>query len=407
MSEKKTLLIIGAGIEQIQAYTEAKKLGLNVIGTDINPDAPAFKHADHQIIASTRDPIGTVFKVKQYHEKNRINGVMTVANDVPLTVSKVAEELNLPSVPIELAEIFSNKHKMKKFFNQKNIRTPDFRLAYSKDDVMNAVREWSYPIIIKPIDGRGSRGVILIRNENDLDYYDHSLSTSEKDYLLVEKYISGKQFSSESLIYDGICYTSAISERNYDQLDNLRPFVIENGGVIPANISKNDEDSINNTLEDLASKIGLKNGTIKGDIVMSEDGPLIIEVALRLSGGYFSTEQIPRSRGINLVRQVIKLAIGDTLQKDEIIPKNICSIGIRYFFPEPGKITAIEGYHELEEYDWITKKGLYLDVGDVVPFPENHTVRAGFLHAIGDTIEEAENRAIKASNSVKIRTLPF
>ena len=147
--------------------------------------------------------------------------------------------------------------------------------------------------------------------------------SSEKDYLLVEKYISGKQFSSESLIYDGICYTSAISERNYDQLDNLRPFVIENGGVIPANISKNDEDSINNTLEDLASKIGLKNGTIKGDIVMSEDGPLIIEVALRLSGGYFSTEQIPRSRGINLVRQVIKLAIGDTLQKDEIIPKNI------------------------------------------------------------------------------------
>ena len=74
------------------------------------------------------------------------------------------------------------------------------------------------------------------------------------------------------------------------------------------------------------------------DIVMSEDGPLIIEIALRPSGGYFSTEQIPRSRGINLVRQVIKLAIGDTLQKDEIIPKNICSIGIRYF-PEPGKIT--------------------------------------------------------------------
>ncbi len=407
MPENKTLLIIGAGIEQIQAYTEAKKLGLHVIGTDINPNAPAFKHADDQIIASTRDPMDTIYKAKQYHDKKKINGVMTVANDVPLTVSKVADALNLPSVPIKLAEIFSDKYKMKKFFEQKNIRTPDCRLAYSKDDVMKALREWSYPIIIKPTDGRGSRGVILIRDENDLDYYDHSLSTSEKDYLLVEKYINGKQFSSESLIYDGVCYTAAISERNYDQLDNLRPFVIENGGVIPANISKNDEELINKTLEDLASKIGLRNGTIKGDIVMSEDGPSIIEIALRLSGGYLATEQIPRSRGINLVKQVIKLALGETLQKDEIIPKNICSIGIRYFFPEPGKITAIEGYHELEEYDWITKKGLFLDVGEVVPFPENHTVRAGFLHAIGDTIEEAEARAIKASNLVKIRTVPF
>ena len=60
MSERKNLLIIGAGKEQIEAYIQAKKLGLNVIGSDINPNAPGFKYSDHQIIASTRDVKETI-----------------------------------------------------------------------------------------------------------------------------------------------------------------------------------------------------------------------------------------------------------------------------------------------------------------------------------------------------------
>lgn len=407
MSNKRNLIIIGAGIEQIEAYIQAKKLGLTVIGTDINPNAPAFQYSDYQIIASTRDVKSTVDSVIKFNESININGVMTVANDVPLTVASVAESLNLPSITIKLAEICSNKHTMKRCLMEKNITTPSYEIIHSKDDLEDLLSHWGYPIIIKPVDGRGSRGVIFIRDEDDLNYYDHSVSTSKKDYLLAEKFIEGIQLSTESIIYKGSCHTAAISHRNYDQIENLKPFIIENGGVIPAKLTDNEEISVHKIIEETAKAIGLENGTIKCDIVMSEDGPSIIEFALRLSGGYFATDQIPKSRGVNLIKQTIKLSLGEDLVEKELKPKNICSIGIRYFFPEPGRIVSIEGYDELDELDWISNKQLYLKVGDIVPFPENHTIRTGFIHAIGETYDEAETRAIKASKSVHIRTKPL
>ncbi len=407
MSERKNLLIIGAGKEQIEAYIQAKKLGLNVIGSDINPNAPGFKYSDHQIIASTRDVKETMDAVSSFNKKFTINGVMTVANDVAFTVASVAKILNLPSIPIKLAEICSNKLLLKKYLVKKNIATPNYEKIYSKNDLKDLLFRWGYPIIIKPVDGRGARGVILIRDENDLYYYDHSKSTTNQDYLLAEKFTKGIQLSTESIIFNQKIFTAAISERNYDQIDNLRPFIIENGGVIPARLNQTENVSVHKIIEDTVRAIGLKNGTIKCDIVLSEKGPSIIEFALRLSGGYLATDQIPRSRGINIVKQVIKLSLGEDLDEKELKPKDICSIGIRFFFPKPGKIISIDGFDELDKSNWIIKKQLNLKVGDIVPAQENHTTRAGFVYAIGETKEDAETRAIKASKSVYIKTKPY
>ncbi len=404
MKDKKNLLIIGAGSEQIEAYIQAKNLGHNVIGTDVNPNAPAFKYSDNQIIVSTRDIKGTVEAVSKFNESVMINGVMTVANDVALTVACVAEKLKLPSIPVKLAEICSNKFKMKKYLTEKNIITPIYEKIYSKDKLEKLLNKWGYPIIIKPVDGRGARGVVFIRDKEDLKYYDHSVASSKKKYLLAEKFIDGIQLSTESIIYNQKVYTVAISHRNYDQIDNLKPFIIENGGVIPAKLSKNEEISVLKMIEEIVKAIGLKNGTIKCDIVIGENGPNLIEFALRLSGGYLATDQIPRSSGVNLIKQVIKLSLGEALDEKELKPKKICSIGIRFFFPNPGKIISVDGFNELDKFGWIIKKKLNFKVGDHVPFPENHASRVGFVYAIGDNYEEAESRALKASKSVKIVT---
>jgi formate-dependent phosphoribosylglycinamide formyltransferase (GAR transformylase) len=72
VSNKRNLIIIGAGIEQIEAYIQAKKLGLTVIGTDINPNAPAFQYSDYQIIASTRDVKSTVDSIIKFNESINI-----------------------------------------------------------------------------------------------------------------------------------------------------------------------------------------------------------------------------------------------------------------------------------------------------------------------------------------------
>ena len=404
---KRSLLIIGAGAEQIYAYKLAKKMGLLVIGSDINPNAPAREYSDHFILASARDVSSTINAVKKFNQEIAINGVLTLANDVPLTVATVAKELKLPGIPIDLAELSSNKLKMKECFQSNGIATAPFEVVETLESINKFADKWGYPIVIKPNDGRGARGVLRITSKMDEKWFKHAIDNSDNSWLLVEKYIDGKQLSTESLVYKGKCYTASISQRNYDLLDLYSPFIIENGGVIPADLDTKQIESIENIINSTAKALKLNSGTIKGDIVLSKDGPVVIEVALRLSGGYLCTDQIPITRGVDLVEQSIKLALGEPLNSMDLIPQDICKMGIRYFFPKPGRIIEINGFRELKQFNWITKKELFVDIGDTIHVPKNHSQRVGFVHAIGDSFAEAEQRAILASKAVEIKTIPI
>jgi biotin carboxylase len=401
----KTILIIGAGVEQIKAYKTAKDMGLTVVGTDINLEAPAFNYADYRIIASTRNVNETVESVFEFVRRHRIDGVMTIANDVPLTVAAVATRLGLPSIPIASALIISNKILMKTVFDENSILTPPYAQLKGVDDIVFFIEKYGLPIVIKPVDGRGSRGVLILRDTDNIEWaYNHAMHNSESASVMVEKFIDGVQYSTESIVYKSNCITLSVSERNYELFDKYPPYAIENGGVIPALLSAQDETSIHALMSDIASSLGVENGTVKGDIIMSDKGAMVIEAALRLSGGYLSSVQIPIARGVDLVKQTIKMALGEELIESELKPKNLCWIGIRYFFPEPGKIIKISGFDELDDISWVIRKQLFLKVGDIVEWPTNHTKRAGYVYALGDSFDEAERRAISAARLVEIET---
>src|SRR3989344_4246674 len=164
----KNLLIIGAGREQIPVYQTAKKMGLFVIGTDINPEAPAFDYANKKLICSTRNAMETLEVVLDYSKNNRIDGVITVAKDVPYTVALVAEKLKLPSISSDSAKIVSNKASMKERFIENNIPTPKSQILKTKDDFLKKIQTIEFPLILKPSDGRGSRGVLYLDSSTDL-----------------------------------------------------------------------------------------------------------------------------------------------------------------------------------------------------------------------------------------------
>ena len=175
--------------------------------------------------------------------------------------------------------------------------------------------------------------------------------------------------------------------------------------MLPADIGKGTAKAIEEVVAAAAGAMGISNGTVKGDIVMSSGGPLVIELAARLSGGYLCTDQIPIARGVDLVAQTIKLCLGNELDIEELKPRDICKIGIRYFFPEPGRIERISGFDELTKLGWVSKKMLFMGVGDVVESPSNHTKRVGFVHTTGKTFKEATQRAVEAAAMVKIETV--
>lgn len=405
---KKTLLIIGGGIEQVRAYELAREMGLVVVGTDLDPSAPALELADHKIIASTRDEQETLREVVKFNANHRIDGVMTLANDVPLTVATVAVELGLKGIPVRSARLASDKLLMKEVFVGDGVPVPDFCEILNVKDIDECVARWGYPIVVKPNDGRGSRGVLRLTAGVDHSWaFTHAKENSDSGRVIAEKFIDGPQYSTESMVYKGVCYTASVSERNYELLDAYAPNIIENGGVLPADIDVLTKDAIEDVVARAASAMGITDGTVKGDIVLSPAGPLVIELAARLSGGYLCTDQIPLARGVDLVRQTIKLCLGEELELEDLKPRDICKMGIRYFFPKPGRIVSVSGFDELSRFDWISKKMMFLGVGDVVEPPSNHTKRAGFVHTTGATFEEAASRAVEAVAMVKIETVPL
>lgn len=404
MTDTKRLLIIGAGVEQVKAYKLARARGLKVVGTDMNPDAPAFGLADERILASTRDPDETLRKVLLYAKMRPLHGVMTIANDVPLTVAAVAHALNLPGIPVESALLASDKFAMKECFRAKGVEVPEYRELFSVDDLRQTASEWGYPFVIKPTDGRGARGVLRITEDIDLDWaWSESLGNSEEGRIMAEKFVSGTQISTESVMWKGRCFTPAYSERNYEYMERFSPYIIENGGTMPVLLTDEEKAAVNDLVERGALAMGITDGTVKGDIVMGPDGPVIIELAARLSGGYYATDQIPLSTGVDLVAQAIRLALGEDLDKEDLSARFNRGAAIRFFFPEGGKVCAIDGAERLGRLPGVRLSALYRKPGDIQPVIRSHPDRAGFVMAEGRDREEALRRAEEAVRSVRFR----
>lgn len=404
---KRRLLVIGGGIEQVRAYELAREMGYDVVGSDMSEEAPALALASHFLRASTRDPEETVAAVLPFHEHTPIHGVMTLANDVPLTVAEVARALDLPGPSVETGRIASDKLLMKQAFEGSGVPVPPYREVASTAELRRALEEWGAPIVVKPVDGRGARGVLRVTAETDFEWaFTRALGFSDKGRVIAEDFIPGLQLSTESFVTGGRCYTASWSERNYEHLDRFAPYIIENGGVLPATLTPDEIDAVESVVTSAAAAMLVTEGPVKGDIVLGPDGPVVIEMAARLSGGYLCTDQIPLARGVDLVRQTIHAAMGEPIDPADLVPEHRCFLGVRHFFPPPGRVRSVSGFEEMCSQPWIAKAVLYAHPGDLIEPPSDHTKRAGFVFTTGDTADEAAARAVDAAAAVRFGIEP-
>ena len=403
----KTIWIVGAGVEAIPGIKLAKKLGLNVIVSDGNPNAPGLKFADKSVITSTYDVEGTVNAAHEYHRNvNHIDGVICIATDVPLTVASVAEKLNLSGITTETARKCSDKFLMKESLLAGGIPVSWFSLIKSVSELRSIISERGSSLVIKPVDSRGARGVIRVTESLDLEWaFEHAKSISPTSRVMVEEFLEGQQYSTESIIMDEKNVTVGFAERNYEFLEELSPYIIENGGQQPAKIDKKELDSIVKLVEKSSQILGISNAISKGDVVMTKDGPKIIEIAPRLSGGYFSSDQIPLATGINIIEIAIRLSLGEKINKDKLFFRDQNAVAIRYFFPKPGKITSISNIDLFKNKSWVHKLDLFFGVDDVLEKIIDHTKRCGFVITTGNTRDEAIQRAKMVVKNVQILTI--
>ena len=406
---KQTLLIVGGGSETLLGIRVAKERGLHVVVSDQNRHAPGFALADTCLVVDTYDVEATVEAARRFHQcVQPIHGVICIGSDVPHTVASVSHALGLSGIPLEAARLAMDKIAMKQQFACDAVPIPWFSPIESIGHLQEICKRRGFPLVMKPVDSRGARGVLRLTAGVDLEWAFHvSQRNSPSGRVMVEEFLPGPQISTESMILDGQAFTVGFSDRNYEFLDRYAPHMIENGGELPCHLPETVKQSIHELIEHAALSLGIRTGVVKGDIVVTKGKPFIIEIAPRLSGGFFCTHEIPLSTGVRFVEQAIRLALGEHVSPSSLVPQHHMSVAQRYIFPRPGRVVRIANVERATSQPGVAFCDVRVQEGDVIPPIDNHPARAGVVIATGQNREEAIHNASHAIETLSVETTPL
>ena len=410
----KTLLVIGAGREAIPGLQHAREMGLYLVATDANPHAAGFAYTDEQLIISTYDVNGTVSAACLYARDNRVDGVIALAADVPLTVATVAQALELPGISLGTARRCSNKLTQIRFLAAAGIPVPWYSEVRSAEHLKVLAQGVPWRLVVKPADSRGARGVIRLSEPDAYRHgptgidpvwaYEHARSQSPTGRVVCEEWLSGPQISTETVLHGGWAETPGFIDRNYARLQEYAPYVIEDGGEQPSRLTSTEQVAVRAVAERAARALGIANATAKGDIVLTKDGPVVIEMAARPSGGLMSSVQVPLATDVDLIRIALRLALGQPVFREETLPSIQRGVAIRYLWPQPGRVTAIRNVDAVCALRTVAHVDIPLKIGDAVRIVTDHTRRAGCVIAVGETRQDAVASAEAAVGMIDIET---
>lgn len=402
----KAILFVGGGVESLPGILKAKAMGLRVVVSDINPRAPGMQAADGIMMASTYDAAATVAAAIDYHRRVQpLHGVLCLATDVPLTVATVAAALGLPGIPLAVAARAMDKLAMKDRFAADGVKVPWYRQVSDAAELAAIAEREGLPLVLKPADSRGGRGVQRLTAGTDLVLaFARAREQSPSGRVMVERFLSGPQVSTESLVIDGVAHTPGFSDRNYEFLEQYAPFFIENGGDMPSRLPPSDQQAVRELVQRAATSLGVVNGVVKGDIVVCAGMPYVIEMAARLSGGWFCTHQIPLGLGVDLVGAAIRMAVGDTVPTAELAPQWQRGVAQRFFFPRPGRVLTVKGVDAARRLPGVEELLVTVTPGDTVRPPTDSNASAGMVIATGTNKAEAVARAQAAVSEIRIET---
>jgi len=389
MFKKKTILILGAGHEQLPAYKLCKKNSVIIIGVDKNKHAPGLKYAKFRIITSIREDEDLIKKIKLL--KIKISAVLTIANDIPEIYYKICNELNLKNISKKSATLGASKIKLYNELQKNKILVPKFSSISSVKDGIKILKKNKYKFVLKPTDGRGSRGVNYVNKINDFKFLfaDSSKNTKFKE-LILQKYIKGTQVSSESMIYNGKIFT-ILSRRNYRNMSKFYPNIIENGGELPFIVNKKIRKKIDDLILKISKILKIENSPLKCDLIIVKEKIYVLEATPRFGGGFVASHSSNVLYGVNFLELYIKILLGIKINKIKFSYKNKFlslrfflnrNINIKHF--KKKKDFLFKKYQKNIVHKILTKK-LYIKDNKI----KSHVDRAGCVLIQSDIKKEA------------------
>lgn len=398
------MLVLGAGKDQCPGLKTARDKGLYVIALDGNPEAIGQSMVDEFYCVNIKSPeaVLSFLSTNVLHDKS-IAGVIAFGIDNVVAVATAGDFLGVNhTVALSAAEIVEDKFLAKEMMCAAGVPIPPYAQIRTINDVFDFVQQHGLPIVIKPVDNSAARGVSYV---DHIDQIECALKTawkaSKKDVLIIEKFLSGPQISSESLIIAEDVHHIAYADRNYRNVERYFPCIIEDGGELPSvHMNAEHEHALTESIKNITQALSLKNAVFKGDLVIHEGQLFIIEFALRLSGGHFSSLEIPASTGIDLLSITIDLHMNQKIDLERLQACRNKAVCIRYkFVDKPGIVQQI---HVPKLTENVIYQMMYVEKGDAVSAVTDHSKRLGVVITEGDNITHAVLHAQQVIDAMDI-----
>jgi len=396
----KRILILGAGIMQGPAIRFAKERGLEAVVVDGDPKAPCSSWADIFVPIDLKDREAIAAYAQTLVRDGGLGGVVTAGTDFSATVAYVAEKVGLPGIPFQNALDASDKERMRRRFKEASVPSPDF-VVLTEIPASPSGLPFPFPVVVKPVDNMGARGCRRVDGPGDLaPAVEDALRFSRSGRAIVEEFMEGPEFSLDAIVYRGQITLCGIADRHIV----FPPYFIEMGHTMPTQVGWEDQKRITDVFFQAIRALGITHGAAKGDIKLTGQGPMVGEIAARLSGGYMSGWTYPYASGVEPVRAAIAVALGD--KPNGLEPLRQWTSAERAFISIPGTVKTLLGLENAKTLPHIQDLFLRVDQGSRVQFPVNNVSKCGNIISAAPDRTTAVRAAEEAVRSIFIRLEP-
>lgn len=389
-------MVIGAGKFQLPAIIKAKEMGFKVLATDLDPNAPGFRSADFHRAVDIKDAEANLTLAKEF----AIDGVISVVSELSVrTVSYVAQQLGLPGLNYDAAVATTDKAVMRAKFREVGLPTPKFIKVRTEQEAVKAILELALPVVMKPTDNSGSRGVTRIDKLSDVEFsFPLAKQNSHSGDIIIEQYLEGTEMTVEALSYNNRHQVLAMSSKQRIPF----PYCVSIDLTYPPPFPKETLDKVRKLVISGLDALGINMGASHTEVMLTPQGPFPVETAARGGGFLIFSDIIPFISGVDILKQCIKMAMGE---KVDIRPKYAKAAVLRFFNLPPGKLVGVNGLEEARALEGVHVVELAVNPGDIVKPIVSDGTRHGQMVTLGDTRELAVRRADQVEKTVRFEII--
>ena len=380
----KKILFLGGAFHQIPPIEYAHKHGYYTILCDYLPDNPGQHTADKYYCVSTTD-MEAILKVAT---KENIDGIIAYASDPAApTAAYVAEKLLLPTNPYKSVEILSYKDKFRQFLQQNGFNCPKAKGYSSLEVAKKELNQFTFPVMVKPVDSSGSKGVSKVEKDQDFDdAFNRALGHSRSKRIIVEEFI----VMDHEFMVAGDCFVVNGKVKFWGLLNSHRDKNV--GQFVPAGMSfpiiitKERLQIVTKEIQRLFDLLDIKLGAFNIEIMFDKQNNLyFIEMGAR-NGGNMIPDLLLLATGEDMIAATIESAVGNRYIFRNINNHNkYVSINVLYS-PLTGLFKEIKYKNKIKNK--IIREVLYKTKGDTIQYFDCANKAIGLLFLEFDTMKE-------------------